>query len=159
MAQKQAIEFEIVNIYQHVEWGLNLLANDLKSNSIETHIQIPKDLEAKAQPTQFDQVLLNLFKNAIDALKLSHNPRILTIEATYSRDQLVLTVCDNGIGIAPELQQSLFKPFNTNKNDGLGLGLSISQSSIEKHYGKLKLHHSQPGETVFEIKIPIGKEI
>jgi C4-dicarboxylate-specific signal transduction histidine kinase len=99
-----------------------------------------------------------LLKNAIEALQLmNEKKKILTIKTEVAGDNaVVVTVEDNGPGIDAEIKEGLFSPFITSKNDGLGLGLSISQGIIESHYGKLYLHSGHSGGTVFRFALPVA---
>lgn len=97
------------------------------------------------------QVFINLTENAIDAVGSSGR---IEISSYASNGELHLTFKDNGRGIGEP--DKIFEPFYTNKASGTGLGLSISQKIIEQHNGKLYLVSSKPGETVFEIILPVN---
>ncbi len=99
------------------------------------------------------QVLINLIDNSIEAV--DQNGLIEISSRRNNEDNSIsIFVIDNGCGIDPELK--IFDPFFTTKASGTGLGLSISQKIIEQHNGAFNLLASKKGETIFEIKLPIG---
>jgi signal transduction histidine kinase len=107
---------------------------------------------------ELNQVWTNIIDNAISAMNGKGNIHI----KTFSEDNwVVVQIKDNGPGIAENIQSKIFDPFFTTKapGDGTGLGLNISHNIIvEKHKGKMNLY-SRPGETCFEIKIPINNDV
>ncbi len=111
-----------------------------------------------AQPIQIEQVLINLVKNAIEALQtMRDSDRLLVIHTELAGDNAVIvTVEDNGPGISAEVEQALFDPFITSKHNGMGLGLSISRGIIEAHHGKLYLSSGEQGMgSVFRFALPV----
>ncbi|MDP3182771.1 MAG: ATP-binding protein, partial [Desulfobaccales bacterium] len=87
-------------------------------------------------PGQIRQVLINLFKNALEAMPQGGR---LTVSLGLKPDQVVLTVTDTGPGIPPEHMPSLFTPFFSTKEKGSGLGLTICRGIIEQHGGKIEI--------------------
>ena len=104
---------------------------------------------------QMLKVVTNLVLNARDAVSLAGEIRI---ETTQSNGWVILTVSDNGCGMAPEfLSRSLFRPFQTTKKNGLGIGLFQSKMIVEAHKGRVQVE-SQPGKgTTFRIILPLPK--
>ena len=102
---------------------------------------------------QIQQVLLNLMRNALEAM-LEVEKRELTV-ATRStgKDMVEISVADTGPGIAPEISAKLFQPFMTTKPHGMGVGLSISRTIIEAHGGKLWAEPNPGGGTVFRLTL------
>jgi two-component system, LuxR family, sensor kinase FixL len=95
-------------------------------------------LEVLADRVQVETVLHNLIANAIDALKDMPGERRITLAAAPHDEAFVgISVADNGPGVSPAVRESLFKPFASNKAEGLGLGLSISRTIVEAHGGVL----------------------
>ena len=101
---------------------------------------------------------MNLIQNAVDAASTSQPPRPphLWIQARAGPKGSVLTVRDNGPGIAPELLSRIFDPFFTTKpvGKGTGLGLSISYGIIEQHGGKLSVRNHPEGGAEFTVELP-----
>jgi len=105
-------------------------------------------LEVLADRVQVETVLHNLIANAIDALKDISGERRITLAAARQDEAFVrVTVADNGPGVRSAVRESLFKPFASNKAEGLGLGLSISRTIVEAHGGVLWLMESDAGAT------------
>lgn len=103
------------------------------------------------------QLLLNLFRNAIDAVRqLAPERRRIAVNVTLpTPGELVIDVCDYGEGLDPEMLAKLFTPFVTTKPDGLGLGLSISRSIAEAHGGTLRAENHAQG-ACFHLILPVS---
>ncbi len=109
---------------------------------------------------QIQQVLVNLIRNAADAMTAhGDNRRELLISTTMARDNLIeIMVQDSGPGIAPEILEKLFSPFATTKREGLGFGLAISRRIIEAHGGQLSAASAQEGGAIFRFTLPVMEE-
>lgn len=102
---------------------------------------------------QIQQVLINLIRNAIEAMQEAPR-RALTVSSTSAPDGMVrVSVSDTGPGIAPEIAARLFEPFVTTKNGGLGVGLSISRTIVEAHGGKLEALPNGDGGATFQFTL------
>jgi signal transduction histidine kinase len=110
-----------------------------------------------ADRTQIQQVVLNLVKNAIDAMRgVSPSERHLVILTGFDGKSVVsLYVQDSGTGIDPKDRDNIFDPFFTTKSTGMGLGLSICRTIVESQGGSLLLAKSGPNGSSFEVSIPI----
>jgi signal transduction histidine kinase len=109
---------------------------------------------------QLQQVILNLVRNASDAMSTINDcPRELTVRSERAEDDCVrLTVKDTGVGFGQEIADRLFQAFYTTKNDGMGIGLSLSRSIIEAHRGRLwATMNDGPGAT-FSFSIPLKSQ-
>jgi len=116
--------------------------------------QIPVDVDL----VQIEQVLLNLVRNALDALEeRPAGKRMLVIATRVDDDQAVVSVRDNGPGIAPEPMAHLFDPFFTTKESGMGMGLPISQTIVENHFGTIAAGSELGIGTCFEVRLPVAK--
>jgi PAS domain S-box-containing protein len=131
-------------------------ANSNESNKLIHFSNNSNNLEIFIDPDKFKQVFLNLFQNSIEAIQ---NEGKITITNFNNSEFIYIKIVDNGKGITDA--DHIFDPFYTNKASGTGLGLSISARIIEQHNGQLELISSKPGETIFQIKLPIenGKHI
>jgi two-component system, LuxR family, sensor kinase FixL len=112
-----------------------------------------------ADKVQVQQVLLNLMRNAVEAME--HAPRReLVISTAPAADGFVMiNVADTGSGIAPEIRAQLFQPFITTKRQGMGVGLSISRTIIEAHGGSITSVPNPVGGTIFSFTLPfVSKE-
>jgi two-component system sensor kinase FixL len=106
-----------------------------------------------ADKVQIQQVLLNLIRNAIEAMQESEKRELLISSAPSSDDSIVVKVADTGSGIAPELANQLFQPFVTTKQHGMGVGLSISRTIVESHGGRIWAEPNPGGGTVFNFTL------
>ena len=88
-------------------------------------------------PIQISQVLINLIRNAAQAMENIENAPIDRVHCTAMADMICVSVDDTGCGLSDEVRKTLFEPFKTTKETGLGIGLSISRSIVEAHYGKI----------------------
>jgi two-component system sensor kinase FixL len=109
---------------------------------------------------QIQQVLVNLIRNAADAMAAHGGERRdLTISTTMARDNLIeIAVRDSGPGIAPEMLERLFSPFATTKREGLGFGLAISRRIVEAHGGQLSAEPAPDGGAIFRFTLPVMEE-
>jgi signal transduction histidine kinase len=130
----------------------------IKEEAMIHHIAIVFDIDdgellIKGDVIQLSQVLLNLFRNAIEVLK-QHTHRRLTILVKHIENVIVTTISDTGSGLSEEALKRAGEAFYTTKADGLGLGLSISKSIIESHHGQLLISNNEEGGACFQICLP-----
>jgi PAS domain S-box-containing protein len=113
-----------------------------------------------ANRIQIEQVLINLVRNSIDAIRDSDTADgAVRVEARATRnDTIEVTVTDNGPGISPELAGKLFQPFQSTKPSGMGLGLSISRSIIQEHGGRIWVGGKRREGALFGFSLPVFKE-
>lgn len=157
--RKEAPEREWVELDLLLRSLLKFIQPELRKSGVRVDLQIESGLPSLwAHGIQLEQVLLNLTRNAIEAMHDNKGERLLTIRGYREGGTVTIEVADNGHGINAELQERLFTPFVTTKKQGMGLGLSISQGIIEAHGGQMKLW-SRPGEgTTFIITMPLRGE-
>jgi signal transduction histidine kinase len=112
--------------------------SELQRNRIIVRAELASDLPTvSGDRVQLQQVLLNLLRNASDAMSGVDGPRQLTIKTRPEADGVRLSVQDTGVGFEPEHINKIFDAFYTTKSDGMGIGLSVSRSIIENHQGRL----------------------
>ena len=114
----------------------------------------------QAEPTQLQQVILNLVKNAADAMKgVPRGESRLRLVTGFDRKSVVsLYIQDSGPGITVENQDRIFDPFFTTKPTGMGLGLSICRNIIETYGGDLRLARTSHRGSSFEITLPLVQQ-
>jgi two-component system sensor kinase FixL len=113
-----------------------------------------------ADHVQVEQVLVNLLRNAVDALEgLSRREITVTTERSIPTGMAVVHVADTGSGIAPEVAERLFQPFITSKENGLGIGLSISRDIVRAHSGDIVVAAKPGGGTIFSVTLPMAAHV
>jgi PAS domain S-box-containing protein len=138
-----------------------LSLSELQKNRVILRPELARDLPlVTGDRVQLQQVILNLLRNASDAMStVDDRPRDLLIRTeSDDNDRVRLSVSDVGIGFEPQAADKLFDAFYTTKNEGMGIGLSVSRSIIEHHNGRLwALTNNGPGVT-FSFSIPCRPE-
>lgn len=102
---------------------------------------------------QIQQVLLNLIRNAVEAME-QQAVRELSVRTAQNDDTIVIAVADTGAGMSAEVEAKLFQPFVTTKRDGMGIGLSVCRTIVEAHGGRLWMERHPSGGTVFRFTLP-----
>ncbi|CAK0740704.1 two-component system, LuxR family, sensor kinase FixL [uncultured Gammaproteobacteria bacterium] len=138
-----------------------LARTDLAEHGIRLAIEVAPNLpRVNADRIHIQQVMLNLVRNAVDAITDSQvGEPVIKIAARQCGERIELEVRDSGPGIDPAIADRLFQPFATTKGTGMGLGLSISRTIVEAHGGQLRLQafDSGPG-TAFRFDLPVSHE-
>ena len=149
-----------VIVSEGIDNTLTILHHKIKSAEVNVVRNYDPDLpEIMAYGSELNQVWTNIIDNAVDALNGTENPQI-TIRTRRESEWVVVEIEDNGPGIPEKIQSSIFDAFFTTKapGKGTGLGLNITYNIVvQKHRGDIKLK-SKPGQTVFEVWIPINFE-
>lgn len=136
-----------------------LLQTDLSRLSISLEITThPSPILLVADEELFSQVLLNLLKNAMQALEEQPEDRRIRIHSEQTSHGIEISVIDNGPGIAAELLEDIFVPFFTTKTTGSGIGLSLSRQIIRMHGGELHVLSTPFSETKFTVKLPLERK-
>jgi len=143
---------------QPVECDLNdLITETLKGQEQAADISLLKELaplpKVRLDPAQIQKVITNLVLNARDAVSSSGQIRVAT---SQENGWVILVVADNGCGMTPEfIQRSLFRPFHTTKQKGIGIGMFHCKMIVEAHRGRIEVQ-SEPGKgTRFRVLLPI----
>ena len=147
----------MIEINRLVREVLRMVENDLQVHGVSVSTEFQEDVpEIMADPTQLQQVVLNLIKNAIEALASgpANIKAIRLVTTSGATSGVSLYVQDTGPGITPKSETSIFDPFFTTKTSGMGLGLSISRRIIEDHGGDLRLTETSSRGCTFEIVLP-----
>jgi nitrogen-specific signal transduction histidine kinase/DNA-binding transcriptional LysR family regulator len=148
---------ESMNLNEAAREVITLLSDELQRK----RVLLLTDFDAGLPPVtadrvQLQQVILNLLRNASDAMSsIDDRPRELLIgTAREDGDRVRLNVKDAGVGLEPQAADRLFQPFYTTKSDGMGIGLSISRSIIEAHQGRLWAAQNIGSGATFSFSIP-----
>ena len=145
-----------------VRQALSLAEPDLLGRDVSVTTQFQEAVpHVYVDPAQLQQVLLNLIRNAIDAMDLiAPEQRHLRFATKLGdRSNVLISIRDTGAGIPEEAQHRVFDSFFTTKPSGMGLGLAISRTIVESHDGSLQLVESGPHGSTFEISLLIGSAI
>lgn len=163
LGPNKTFRIENINIHEVLEHVRKLITAETGNVILINTDYDPSLPDIAGDREQLIQALLNIARNAMQALAKTENPEItfrtrihrkFTIGNIMHRLVLRIDIMDNGIGIPPEITENLFFPMVTGRSGGTGLGLSISQSIISQHQGLIKFE-SQPGNTVFSLYLPL----
>jgi PAS domain S-box-containing protein len=146
-----------LNLNDVIREALRLLDDEIRNNSVSIAEDLDKELpRVSADRVQMQQTLVNLLRNAIEAMEaVDQQARLLSLTSrTDQSNAVVIHVRDHGIGI--DNVDRTFEPFFTTKANGLGLGLSICRSIVEAHGGRLWASANQGPGTTFSFTVPIA---
>ncbi len=156
MSDKDRSDFSLASLNDRIQAVLVLLDATIKDKQITLVTNLDPLLpKTSIQTVQIDQVLLNLCKNAIDAMHTRSQVKTLTISTKLVESYIEVLVEDTGSGVDQSIIDRLFDPFSSKKKNGMGIGLSISRSIIERHYGSLTLDKTSESGTRFKFVLPI----
>lgn len=142
-----------------VSEAMAIVEGDLRDQGVSLRMESGAGLPAvAADRIQVQQVILNLVRNALDAMSLVRDrARTLRVELRrYDRSSLRIAVCDSGVGLPPEQRDNVFDAFHTNKPNGMGMGLAISRSIVEAHGGRLWATPNESYGETFHFTLPIA---
>ena len=160
LVRKETNETVQTDINNLVQETLRLTQPEARENKINVILNLGQNLPAPyIDPIQIQQVLVNLERNSVEAMRNSNSTvRELTITtAIDSPDYIRISVQDTGPGIETEIKRQLFTAFQTTKPDGMGLGLSICRNIVEDHGGRLWVDEDAKGVTLFHFTVPFVK--
>jgi PAS domain S-box-containing protein len=157
--KKKEFVAEIIDLNEATREVLALSSGEFRRNRVALQLDFADYLPpVNGDRVQLQQVIINLLRNAMDAMKeIEDRPRQMLIQTERDGGENVrLIVQDTGVGFAPDTADRLFESFYSTKNDGMGIGLAISRSIIEAHHGRIwaTLNHG-PGST-FLFSLPCG---
>ncbi|MCA8901102.1 MAG: PAS domain S-box protein [Hyphomonas sp.] len=132
--------------------ALSRVSGDTSDIPIEQEIE-PGLGPVLADPIQVQQVILNLLRNSAEATRELPAPRIRILVSRQGQGHVLIRICDNGPGLTEEIRRTLFKPFMTSKSNGMGLGLSICQTIVEAHGGKIEAATPHEGQSCFQFTL------
>jgi C4-dicarboxylate-specific signal transduction histidine kinase len=160
--KKQHPKARPTNANELVEDTLRLLAYEVRTSGVRLTLRFAPDLPpVLADRVQIGQVLVNLIRNALDAMQDSGEDRVVagqltvtTAAASTDASAVTIAVTDNGSGVLPEHMPRLFGAFFTTKPDGLGVGLALCRTIVEDHRGQLTGEPNPTGGMTFTLTLP-----
>lgn len=148
-------EKTIENVQSLVEDVVFLQKTQVDMRNINFDVNIKNNLMIECNPSQIKQVLINLVRNASEAMEKSG---VIKINGQLINDEVHVDIIDNGIGISTEAVAELVNPYYTTKLDGTGLGLVVSNHILVKHEGRLEVDSKENKGTKFTIVLPVHEQ-
>lgn len=146
-------KYSIFSVRELFENLIGLMKEEMNQRNIQCITTLtPENLELSADEQLIAQVLINLLKNAIQALEKTEDPLIELKAFTDGNGKIIIQITDNGQGILPDVLDKIFVPFFTTKQKGSGIGLSLSRQILRLHGGTLTAHSEADIKTVFTLK-------
>jgi len=161
LAERRESQHELLRVNELVAGAVELADADARFHSLTIELELADGLPPViADPIQVQQVLLNLLRNAVDAVSQAGRSDPLVVRTARAGDDHVeVAVVDRGEGIDDRVREQLFQPFFTTKPNGTGLGLSISRSIVSSHGGRLWQTPNPDGGTTFHFTVPVAVEV
>jgi two-component system sensor histidine kinase DctS len=150
-------QLEPLQINTVIEAAARVLAKEFAQREVQLELRLDATLPSvTADAVLIEQVLINLLRNAGDALLEREPPRHIQLHSRVAGGFLIVEVCDNGPGLAGRTAEQLFAPFYSTKREGMGMGLAICRSIIEAHHGVLDAGAAQLGGARFAFSLPLS---
>ena len=147
-------ERRVESVKKMIEEASALALVGAKDRGVRVLFQFDPTAElVMADKVQIQQVLLNLMRNAIEAMEKSEKRELVISTMVAGDDMIAISVADTGSGIPADVKKQLFQPFFTTKRHGMGVGLSISRTIVEAHGGNIEVEENSPGGTVFRVTL------
>jgi len=160
LLRKQELAPKSIEINEAVEEVLRLLANDVSARKVAMKFERTAGLpRVWCDPVQFQQVLLNLVMNGIEAMNGLPGEKRQVVVRTGPGDNgtVKVAVTDSGPGIPVDRLPKLFEPFFTTKKEGMGMGLSIARTIVEAHHGKIWVENNSETGATFCFTVPVDE--
>jgi PAS domain S-box-containing protein len=153
---KKQTEIEPLDLNEAAREVIALLSGELQSNKVVLKQEFSDRLPiVHGDRVQLQQVILNLLRNASDAMSsVEDRPRQVVLRTELEGEHVRLLVQDSGVGFTPEVASKMFESFYTTKSDGMGVGLSVSRSIIEANHGRLWATPNEGPGATFAFSIP-----
>ena len=157
LAKTAVVEFKIFSVTEIISRALRILEKQFEEKKIVIRKEFQKDLpEIECNDINLEEVFINIFLNAADAVKTGGTLIVKSRQLSEkNRDFAEIEISDNGAGIPEEKIDSIFEPFYTTKEDGIGLGLSIAVGIVEQHKGRIHVESEINKGTTFKIVLPV----
>ncbi len=148
-------EMRIENLPALISEASGLVCAGAGAGGLKVRLQFDAGAETVlGNRIQLQQVMLNLMRNAQEAMALGERNELDVTTARLDEDSIEVTVMDCGVGLPEDVVEHLFEPFHTTKRNGMGLGLSICRSIVDVHGGKMRYRPNEGGGAVFSFTLP-----
>ena len=154
MTSKGAVETEAVSLACCVDEAVQMA---LTGSYVDISVSVPSHLQVLSDPVQLQQVLVNLLRNAVEAVQ-EQDGAAIRVTAAVEASRVSLKVSDNGPGIEGADLERIFEPFVSSKPDGMGIGLAISRTIIEAFEGRLDVESTPGAGSTFIVSLPLPLE-
>ena len=156
LTRKTPFQKQQVDLNDVVREVAGLTRTEMDRNRVELRTQLADDLPpVQADRIELQQLVLNLIVNAIEAMSDGARRDLLIASKKDDANNVRVSVCDSGRGLDPAAADRIFQPFYTTKHGGMGMGLAICRSILERLGGRLSVRANAPCGTIFEFSIPI----
>jgi signal transduction histidine kinase/PAS domain-containing protein len=155
MIRSEPSQFSNINLRQLIEGACQLLCEEIIQCDAKVVVEdVDPSLHLDADPTQIEQVLVNLIRNALESVTKC-STRLISISAIRDESHAAIRVADTGAGFLEEDCARLFDAFFTTRESGLGLGLKICRSIVESHGGQIRATNLDSGGACFIVTLPL----
>ena len=155
--RKHEPESIAVNLNELIQQMLSFLEFERRQSETQWTLELDESLpEVRVDPLEFKQVMINLIKNAFEAM--ADKPpaeRLIDISTQNRGDEIHVVVSDRGPGVSKTKLTQIFNPFYTSKKNGIGLGLAVCRSIVESHGGRLSIKRNVHGGAAFSFSLPV----
>jgi two-component system sensor kinase FixL len=161
LARNEVMRRESTDINALIQELTDLIQLDAKAHNVQYKLDLAAALpRADVDRAQLQQVVLNLVRNALEALSESPtSPRQVAVRTELLPEgDIEIAICDNGPGVAAAIAPQLFDPFCTTKPNGTGLGLAISRTIVKAHQGTLEYRPNLPCGACFRVRLPLVRQ-
>jgi len=152
-ARPHKLQTKKISLIPVLQKAMSLIKMDAESLGIRMETDFAENLPlVEADQDKLNQVFLNLFLNSIQAME---NGGLLKVKTCYENDSIICSITDTGCGIDPQYTSRVFDPYFTTKNNGTGLGLSLSAKIMEEHGGSIEFESSAGKGTIVKVGLPV----
>jgi signal transduction histidine kinase len=155
--KKKGVGTETFDVNEAIQEVLALMRSEFNKSRIALQTELASDVPLiVGDRVQFQQVMLNLILNACEAMSgvVGRQRQLVITTQLHDGDHVQIAVRDSGAGLDPATRDRIFQPFYTSKSEGMGMGLSISRSIVERHRGRLRAESNDGPGATFVFTIP-----
>lgn len=149
------IQIEYACLNDLIEDSISMMSIHGADKGVSLTFSKCDDIYTGLDSVKLSQVFINLYKNAIDAISIDSPVKEVSTHIYRRANEVFIEIKDSGTGVPDNMKEELFQPFRTNKQGGMGLGLSICQSIVTSHKGTIRVKETSASGTVIEVKIPL----